>query len=79
MSFANVRAPSGHRLCRNLRCKEMYYETTEMIERARKNPAEAFENKIFWCLKTYQAHGPEPEGKACGAEQCPPTRACYES
>ncbi len=77
MSLANVPAPSGHRLCRHLRSKEMYYATAEMVERARANPAAAFEGKYFWCLKTFKAEG--PEGEPCGAEECPPTRACYEA
>lgn len=77
MSFANLRAAAGHRFCRHLRCKEMYYTSPEQVERARANPAEAFANKYFWCLKTFTATGPENE--ACGAEECKPERGCYEA
>ena len=77
MSLMNVPAPSGHRLCRHLRCKEMYYSSTGADDEARANPAKAFADKIFWCMKTYKADG--PEGELCGAEECPPTRACYEA
>jgi len=77
MSFANLPAPSGHRLCRHLRCKEMYYTSQEQLARARTDLSAAFESRVFWCLKTYQAEG--PGGGRCGAEECPPTRACYEA
>lgn len=77
MSFANLRAPSGHRLCRHLRCKEMYVNDAASLERAQQEPERAFENKYFWCLKTFTARGPENE--QCGAEECRPSRACYEA
>ena len=76
MSFANLRAPSGHRLCRHLRCKEMYYNVPESLERAKENPTRAFEHKHFWCLKTFKAES--PDGATCNAEECKPTRSCYE-
>ena len=80
MSLMNVPAPSGHRLCRHLRCKEMYYTAHEEAggaERARPDPATAFANKYFWCLRTFKADG--PEGAPCGPEECPPGRSCYEA
>jgi hypothetical protein len=75
--FGNLPAPSGHRLCRHLRCKEMYVADPALVERALADPERAFENKYFWCLKTSAAQGPENE--PCGAEECPPSRACYEA
>jgi|SoiMethySBSTD1v2_1073268.scaffolds.fasta_scaffold947517_2 hypothetical protein len=77
MTFANLRAPSGHRLCRHLRCKEMYYTDAAAIERARQDPEHAFDGKLFWCLKTSRSWG--PDGTTCGAEECPPNRECYEA
>jgi hypothetical protein len=76
MSFMNLRAAAGHRLCRHLRCKEMYYTSQEQLERARADPAKAFENKHFWCLKTFTAFGPSNE--SCDADSCNPQRGCYE-
>ncbi len=77
MSFANLRPAAGHRLCRQLRCKEMYYNSPDQLERARANPAEALANKHFWCLKTFTAMGPENE--PCSADACSPSRSCYEA
>ena len=77
MSFANLRPAGGHRLCKQLRCKEMYYDSKDQLERAQANPAEALANKHYWCLKTFTAMGPENE--PCHAESCKPERACYEA
>jgi hypothetical protein len=55
----------------------MYYDSEEQLERARRDPARAFEDKIFWCLKTFAATGPDQEG--LGAEECGPGRGCYEA
>jgi hypothetical protein len=55
----------------------MYYSTQELAERAARAPAEAFENRYFWCLKTYVASGPDQA--RCGAEECRPGRDCYEA
>jgi hypothetical protein len=77
MNFANLRAPSGHALCRFLRCKEMYYSSAEMAERARTDPKGFLERKYFWCEKTFKAEG--PEGELAGADECPPSRGCYEA
>jgi hypothetical protein len=77
MSLMNVRAPSGHKLCRYLRCKEMYYSTQEQREKAASDPQGVFEGKLFWCTQTQKADG--PDAKACGAEECRPGRACYDA
>ena len=77
MSLMNVRAPSGHKLCRFLRCKEMYYTTQEQMEEARRDPKAAFEGKLFWCERTHKGDG--PDAQACGAEECRPGRTCYET
>lgn len=77
MSFMNLRAPSGHKLCRFLRCKEMYYDSQAQLERARANPEQAFDGKHFWCTKTYKVDG--PDAQQCGADACAPGRACYEA
>ena len=77
MSLMNVRAPAGHKLCRFLRCKEMYYTTQEQTERAQANPREAFEGKVFWCLQTHKGDG--PDAQACGADECRPGRGCYDA
>ncbi|MBM4013515.1 MAG: hypothetical protein FJ293_00920 [Planctomycetes bacterium] len=76
MSFANLRPAAGHRLCRNLRCKEMYYTSQEQMERWQADPVRALEGRSFWCLKTFTALGPESE--PCDAAKCNPERGCYE-
>jgi len=77
MTFMNLRAPSGHKLCRFLRCKEMYYTVEADLERARSDPKAAFEGKIFWCDRTHKVDG--PDASACGAEECRPGRSCYDA
>ena len=77
VNLGNLRAPSGHRLCRHLRCKEMYYSVAaDSLPPEKLDPTHAFEGKLFWCMKTWRSLGPGNE--ACGAEECPPTRECYE-
>jgi len=77
MSLMNVRAPAGHKLCHQLRCKEMYYSTEEQRERIRTDPKSVFEGKLFWCARTQKADGPDAE--RCGADECRPGRACYDA
>lgn len=77
MSFSNLRPTAGHRLCRHLRCKEMYYSSEEQLARWRANPDQALENRAYWCLKTFTAMGPENE--PCDATKCDPERGCYEA
>jgi hypothetical protein len=77
MTFMNLRAPSGHKLCRFLRCKEMYYTVAADLETARADPKSAFEGKVFWCHQTQKADG--PDRNPCGAEECRPGRSCYDA
>lgn len=77
MRLANTPAPSGHRICRHLRCKEMYLTHADPSAQPKKTPEQAWAEKAFWCLKTFQAFGPDREN--CGAEECPPSRSCYEA
>ena len=77
MSLMNVRAPSGHKLCRFLRCKEMYYSNEAQREKVANDPKSVFEGKLFWCEKTHKGDGPDAE--VCGAEECRPGRACYDA
>ena len=61
MSFANLRPAAGHRLCRHLRSKEMYYSSEEQLARWRADPEQALAGRAYWCLKTFTAMGPENE------------------
>jgi hypothetical protein len=77
MSLMNVRAPAGHKLCRFLRCKEMYYSNEAQRERIRTDPKGVFEGKVFWCNRTHQAEG--PDANRCGVDECGPGRTCYDA
>jgi hypothetical protein len=50
-------------------CKEMFYDTGVPLE-------ERMGSGIFWCDHTQKCLG--PDNIAVGAEDCGPTRACYE-
>jgi hypothetical protein len=52
--------------CRNLRCKEMYYQGDE-------HDADA--SGIYWCMKTHEGFG--PDGEPCDKKRCCTGRACY--
>ncbi|MBI4878098.1 MAG: hypothetical protein HY812_00340 [Planctomycetes bacterium] len=76
MTFLNRRAPSGHRVCRHLRCKEMYFHAPggDGFAAARAGDEE---RRDYWCAQTCRPRGPEGAGAALDA--CAPDRACYEA
>lgn len=78
MTFLNTRAPSGHRTCANLRCKEMYYTLAKLKDGGEnlvvKDPAE--DKHIYWCVKTARDQGPDHQW--ANLEGCSPERECYE-
>jgi hypothetical protein len=59
----------SQRPCRNLMCKEMFYDTGVPLE-------ERSGCGIYWCDQTQKCLG--PDNIAVGAEDCGPTRSCYE-
>jgi hypothetical protein len=75
MTFLNTRAPRGHLLCKNLRCKEMYYE--ELVRASDPLVTDcAADTHVYWCLKTCRQES--PQGAALSLDACSPDRACYE-
>ena len=56
--------------CRDLRCKEMFYE-------APGTPEDEFSSGIYWCVRTQENSG--PDGQPCSKCECGPERACYRS
>ncbi len=77
MTFLNRRAPSGHRVCRKLRCKEMYYRVDPAPPSALVEESDE-DRHVYWCAVTAR---PLPAAGAgdVDLESCNPTRACYES
>ena len=66
---ANVQAPGSAAIpCRDLRCKEMFYE-------APGTPEDEFASGIYWCVRTQENSG--PDGQPCSKCECGPERACY--
>ena len=61
-------SPPIQLLCRNLRCKEMYYQQTVEEE-------DPFASNVYWCAKTQEAFG--PDGQAAGKKECCAGRGCY--
>jgi hypothetical protein len=59
----------SRRPCRHLMCKEMFYDTGVPLE-------ERMGSGIFWCDQTQKCLG--PDNIAVGAEDCGPSRTCYE-
>jgi len=60
-SAPNLKIP-----CRNLRCKEMYYQG---------NPHDEFASDAYWCSKTHENFG--PDGQPAGKTDCCAGRSCY--
>jgi len=56
-------------LCRNLRSKEMYYQSPGQEEE------DEFSSGIYWCSKTQEAFG--PDGQPVAKSRCCAGRACY--
>ena len=54
--------------CRNLRCKEMYYENPGREE-------DEFSSGAYWCLKTNEAFG--PDGQPAEKKDCCAERSCF--
>ena len=76
MTFLNTRAPSGHRICRDLRCKEMYYRTDPAPPSALVTDADD-DNHVYWCASTCRSLS--PEGGDVDLESCGPARDCYRA
>lgn len=68
MTKANS-TPGGHRPCKNLRSKEMYYEPAPFVENE-------FSSSIYWCMRTQDCIGPDTQAVDC--EECTPGRECYK-
>ena len=79
MTFLNTHAPDGkHTLCRNLRCKEMYYHVDLKPEDGSPLVTDsADDGHVYWCIKTTKGHGPD-RGDV-DLESCGPDRPCYEA
>ena len=54
--------------CRNLRSKEMYYESPGQEE-------DEFASGVYWCGKTQENFG--PDGQPASKSECCAGRACY--
>lgn len=77
MTFQNPRAPAGHRICRQLRCKEMFYVTAHDLETGRTRVTDVEEDgHVYWCARTCRGFG--PSGLRLGLDACGPQRGCYE-
>jgi hypothetical protein len=57
------------RRCRYLVSKEMFYDNGIPLE-------ERSGSGIFWCSQTHKCLG--PDNTSVSAEECLPTRSCYE-
>jgi hypothetical protein len=55
-------------LCRNLRSKEMYYQSPGQAE-------DEFSSGIYWCGKTSENFG--PDSQPVGKTECCAGRSCY--
>jgi len=76
MTFLNTRAPSGHRICRELRCKEMYYRS-EMAPPSALVTDGDDDNHIYWCASSCRPMS--PQGEDVDLESCHPGRSCYRA
>jgi hypothetical protein len=76
MTFLNRAAPSGHAICKNLRCKEMYYHCQSHVERNRPVESDEDDRHVYWCVKTANALG--VDHKLTTLDTCSPDRSCYE-
>jgi hypothetical protein len=52
--------------CRNLRCKEMFYQGQQEDE---------FSSGVFWCSRTHENFG--PDGEPVSKAECCAGRPCY--
>jgi hypothetical protein len=65
MNTPEIRKPVA--MCKNLRCKEMYYQAFDSSDGA--TPM------AFWCTKTMETFG--PDGSAVDNQECIPGRKCF--
>lgn len=78
MTYLNTHAPSGHARCRNLRCKEMYYQVDVRPEDGLAPVEDDREDRhVYWCVKTTKEYG--PDRSIATLEDCSPERRCYEA
>lgn len=65
-----------HKICQNLRCKEMYAQAQTPDPEAEPDP---FPAVYFWCTETRTGRG--PDGDKVRQEKCSlgTTRACFKS
>lgn len=59
--------PKFESLCRNLRSKEMFYDTGQENDQ--------FSSGLFWCCKTQDGLG--PDGQEVSKKECCKSRSCY--
>lgn len=78
MTFFNTHAPAGHRLCRSLRCKEMYY-TAAKLDHPNKGRVESCDEdaRAYWCTQSCRPLA--PDGGDLGLDACGPDRSCYRA
>lgn len=69
MTEANL-TPGGHRPCKCLRSKDMYYKAEPFAE-------DEFSSGIYWCAQTQDAIG--PDNQPVDSEDCDLGRECYQS
>ena len=76
MTFLNNRAPSGHRICRNLRCKEMYYTSELAPPEKVMVTSDEDDRHVYWCVKTALKFGVDK--RLATLDSCSPERECYD-
>ena len=62
------RSPSGELLCKNLRCKDMFYKAAH-------EPVNPNGAAHYWCTRTYETFG--PDGGVADHKECLGSRECY--
>ena len=67
--MAQETKPGRRIVCKNLRCKEMYYSPNALQE-------DAFHGGSYWCELTHNGRG--PDGVWADNEECTPTRSCFQ-
>jgi hypothetical protein len=76
MTYLNLFAPSGHAICKNLRCKEMYYTCASHLKKNVRVESDEDDRHVYWCVKTANALG--VDRKLTTLDSCSPDRDCYE-
>ena len=62
--------PCGHKPCKHLRSREMFYDTSN------DGAVDDYASGIFWCANTETCLG--PDGTPADDESCGKDRACHE-